>query len=1238
MRILAIRGQNLASLYGPFEVDLASGPISGAGLFAICGPTGSGKSTILDALCLALFGRTPRLGGHGGNPIGRPDEDEKDRVLANDARALISRGTALAVAEADFRGVDGRRYRARWSVRRARARAGGRLQPQEMTLQDLASGEAIGEGLATTRSAIEERLGFGFDEFRRAVVLPQLEFTAFLKAGEGERGAILQRTTGTELYDAISMAAHARAAAETRALEALEAEAGREVPLEETARDELERAVEAERERIRSAVQAGRAAEEALRWHARAGELRSAAQAASAELERIQSEAHGQAGLRVDLAQHERASAHRGELELAREAAGALDVRARDADVAGEELARAEAALARALQGAGRARECREEAEEASRSAAPELELARALDAEVEIANRAARTAQDEAEQAARAAKEALAAKEAVREDAACLSSERAEVRAWLADHATQAPLAEGWDRWEKELVRHAGAERELVRAGVVLDGTEREALRARGDEERARQEVAAAARVEASAAEALAQARTRAAELDAPACAAERERLQEGVTRLRDLVQAGREARLAAEAVARCAGLTAAAREAEATAEAEVKGLEAGRVEAGRALDLARDHHDRARAALSLEARRRELVAGEHCPLCGACEHPWAGGSPLAGLESELAGQLRLHEEEVAQLVRTTGEASRAAAVARAQASLSEEHGREGKKALAAARERWTRTCQAAGASLPEDALHGCDAAPRALASALDALDTVCAREREANGRERLAREAAAQLEGLQARAAEAARTLGNAVRAADQAGHEVELARQERAARLADRNALESALGELLAPWGGWRERLRERDAPFRRALAASVALNRRQRSAAEGLDTRCAELGAALGVARARGEERSATAVERGAAAELSAGRAAELTTRRAAKLGGRLTGEVEAELREGVRRALAAVESAQVELGAARVAEAAWRADEARCAKALEEARASALRADCTLEASLAVLGWDREELSRRLDRPVGWAEQARAVLGELERRSAACAGALEARLAQAKVHAGGAPDLSFEAAKSARGEAHAEESAARDAHAGVDALLRDDARKRERLAALGPRRAEAAKRARTWALLGEVIGSSDGKKLRTFAQSLTLDALLASANRHLRDLAPRYRFMRVPQTDLDLQIVDGDLGDEVRSVNSLSGGEAFLASLALALGLASLSTRTRGVETLFIDEGFGTLDRDSLDKAMVALEGLPALGRTVGIISHVPELQERLPVQVRVEPIGTGRSRVITVGA
>jgi exonuclease SbcC len=160
------------------------------------------------------------------------------------------------------------------------------------------------------------------------------------------------------------------------------------------------------------------------------------------------------------------------------------------------------------------------------------------------------------------------------------------------------------------------------------------------------------------------------------------------------------------------------------------------------------------------------------------------------------------------------------------------------------------------------------------------------------------------------------------------------------------------------------------------------------------------------------------------------------------------------------------------------------------------------------------------------------------------------------------------------------------------------------------------------------------VLGEVIGSHDGKKLRSFAQSLTLDGLLAVANAHLDELAPRYQLERVPRHDLELQVIDRDLGNEVRSVQSLSGGESFLVSLALALGLSSMSAHDVRVRTLLIDEGFGTLDPSTLDTALSVLDALQATGRQVGVISHVPALVERVGAHVRVVQRGGGRSEVI----
>jgi DNA repair protein SbcC/Rad50 len=164
----------------------------------------------------------------------------------------------------------------------------------------------------------------------------------------------------------------------------------------------------------------------------------------------------------------------------------------------------------------------------------------------------------------------------------------------------------------------------------------------------------------------------------------------------------------------------------------------------------------------------------------------------------------------------------------------------------------------------------------------------------------------------------------------------------------------------------------------------------------------------------------------------------------------------------------------------------------------------------------------------------------------------------------------------------------------------------------------------------------WAKLNELLGSANGSKFKEIAQGYTLDVLLLYANKQLYELTRRYRLQRIPDT-LALQVVDEDMMGEVRSVHSLSGGESFLISLSLALGLSSLSSNRMKIESLFIDEGFGSLDIDTLSVATDALENLQTQGRKIGVISHVAEMTERIKTQIRVIKSANGRSRVEVVG-
>jgi exonuclease SbcC len=187
---------------------------------------------------------------------------------------------------------------------------------------------------------------------------------------------------------------------------------------------------------------------------------------------------------------------------------------------------------------------------------------------------------------------------------------------------------------------------------------------------------------------------------------------------------------------------------------------------------------------------------------------------------------------------------------------------------------------------------------------------------------------------------------------------------------------------------------------------------------------------------------------------------------------------------------------------------------------------------------------------------------------------------------------------------------------------------------DEAQRRREVGGAELQAAEA--EALRWGRLKELIGSADGAKFSRFAQSLTLRQLIGLANEHLKVLAERYRLMAAQGDELDLRIVDLYQANVDRLMESLSGGESFLASLALALGLSELASQHHPIDSLFIDEGFGTLDTETLEVALSALENLRSRGKAIGLISHVDLLKERLTTQVRVLRGAGGTSRIEVV--
>ena len=198
---------------------------------------------------------------------------------------------------------------------------------------------------------------------------------------------------------------------------------------------------------------------------------------------------------------------------------------------------------------------------------------------------------------------------------------------------------------------------------------------------------------------------------------------------------------------------------------------------------------------------------------------------------------------------------------------------------------------------------------------------------------------------------------------------------------------------------------------------------------------------------------------------------------------------------------------------------------------------------------------------------------------------------------------------------------------------RDIIAGLKHKLSENTAAKERIKEKQAAIEAQKKECRRWENLHELIGSADGKKYRNFAQGLTFEMMVGHANRQLQKMTDRYLLVRDDAQPLELNVVDNYQAGEIRSTKNLSGGESFIVSLSLALGLSHMASKNVRVDSLFLDEGFGTLDEEALETALETLAGLHQEGKLIGVISHVLTLKERIGTQIQVTPQSGGRSQI-----
>lgn len=1215
MRLTHLRFANLNSLAGEWSIDLTHPDYLTHGLFAITGPTGSGKTTLLDAICLALYGSTPRLGR-----------------ISRSANDIMARQTGECFAQAIFETETGR-YLAHWSQHRARRKPDGELQTPKHELANADDGKIIDSSLRGVAEHIERLTGMDFERFTRSALLAQGAFAAFLQASPDERAPILEQITGTDLYSDISVRVHLLRNQERAAQQAIESELA---TVQLLSPDELNALTQRQAELNQTGIE--------LHSHqaklTQARDWLAAVQGLQSELEALENK--GQI-LNQEISafepQRERLQKALRALELAGKhtALGALREQLRNATNELGQLQQTRTALGNEIENSGQALARAEKqlahAQQQRHEYRPLLRQVRELDHTL-IGLKAPLDAAERAIQALNTQHQKLQAQRASESQELHELVQNAErLDALQRHHTADASLAlhlralqQRHDELMQQRQNVEHTEQSLEQSTQALDLAKQHVMQRQADTQALRQKLEAlttqTTELRASQARLLDGADPTDLRRQEATMLADQADLAQ-ISLVVDQLASNTEARQVLERQTKETTHTLTHLQQQLTQQEQQKSsLE-------RELDLLQTQHQLQQRIASLEKLRHELHNGEPCPLCGALNHPYAKGHPPAG--SDTLEHLEATRHALRQATQNTQKLS----LHRATLERDLEHQAQRSAILQSQRSELHSQLNDMTSELD-------------LKSPLDALRIQLKDKQSAlAGKLMLHEQRRVALDRLQAQIATLTQdeqnqstgmiTVLNQERDAQerlavcQRENEHALVQRQRAlehvqkvgdtliAELANYGALASPSTplELLL------QELQKRSEQWSHREQALTALNQQ-------IPTRQANV---------RHFESLINDTEKRLTDQHAALEALKTDYRqgreqRLALFGDRDPDQEEHALDANLQRTQTELESARVRHAALAAQSTDLAAREEQLTSRLQSAQIEHENAAERFKQDLAAHGFSdenefqvacmapeqRQHLSSQLQR----LQEGRAALKSEQERT-------RARLSQEQ-----ARNLWQDSADKLEQQWQSineqREQTAREQGALAQQLLNHENQRRQlhdKQRALEEQR----ERCRHWDRLHELIGSADGKKYRNFAQGLTFDVMISHANQQLIKMSDRYLLVRDSNEPLSLNVIDNHQAGEVRSTRNLSGGESFLVSLALALGLANMSSRNVRVDSLFLDEGFGTLDEQALDTALETLASLHHEGKLIGVISHVPALKERISVQIQVIPSNGGRSRL-----
>lgn len=1239
MKILAIRIKNLASLEGNTEIDFCSEPLCSAGIFAITGPTGAGKSTILDALCLALYSKTPRYLQARESGIEITDV-QGSAISQGDVRGILRDGTGEGFAEVDFAGVDGQRYRAAWRVRRARDKADGSLQQYSITLKNIDTNTDIPGRKNEILEQIERLVGLNFEQFTRSVLLAQGDFTAFLKAAKDEKSDLLEKLTGTRIYSEISKQIFVNYSKEKRALEDLNLQREGIPTLTSEEVEDLKHQKETLEQNITLQEKEAEALTKEIAWHTQLAVLQTSVSAAyTTQAQAIEAKQHA-VGREQQLKQVEQVQPTRTWVDGQQAAEKQLaekTVSLQDLQTTLDSLQQQQEGLDKQLQTANETAAAAIQKQEA---AVPHLEEARALDIQIK----------EKAEQVNQAAIEVNTAEvnqqqlqqqlQVQQQQSEELLAFISQLQQWKQDNSARQPIAENHSLITVKIGDAQAlldVEQSLLPQLEHTQNSITEAKQAKTGLEATSATIAQQLQVEkkkhTGASEALSAIPIEATEKgkaaidnsieDMISAEAHWKILSHSKSELETLKQKfadnKRELSDKSQALERVSEQLVIA-----TAERDTS---------LRMLDKAR-----LAAAESVESLRSQLIPEDPCPVCGSTAHPYVTEHPqLNHVLAELEAAHQQNDKAYTTCLQTESSLKERVNRLIETIALQEQETDTKEKALAVHQKTWEGfAIYSHIAEIPNE---------QKAAWLAQQLQDAKAQQKKLQQQIQLYVEKKQQLDALQNSINDLERQQNennNAVKDTDRRLQSLQEKEAQYHKEQQNNNQALSAIEKSLSFYftaPGWFANWKADPVAFLQYISVFAE---QWKATIQRLEEDIRQQGILTATLKAtQGQlENSYEEVQKKQAALIAVTQQRDtLTQKRKAIFNGEAATTIEQGLKRAVIATQQALEKIKTERDLLQTSLTRTGTQREQTEKDIASLRQHAATFAQKIHEWLATfnsrntVALDEERLSQLLTYDVAWIETERTALRAIDDAITQAQTVLQERSTQLQQHE--QQQISDRSAETLNEllstvKANLQQQVQQKNEIGFQ-LQQDTANKQKIGDLLGIIETKGII-TENWAKLNEIIGSADGKKFRLIAQEYTLDVLLSYANVHLGMLSNRYLLQRIPNT-LGLQVIDQDMGDEVRTVYSLSGGESFLASLALALGLASLSSSRMQVESLFIDEGFGSLDPNTLNIAMDALERLHNQGRKVGVISHVQEMTERIPVQIKVSKQNSGRSKV-----